>query len=134
MKRHARQVTAVLFIDIDDLKVVNDCLGHAAGDELIAGVSTRLKGCMRKEGAIARIGGDEFTVLLEDLTDPSDAVRVAQRIQEALAKSFVILSQDVFKSASIGIALVKENASAEMVIQHEKIAMYGAKYTGKEYT
>src|ERR1022692_1109884 len=131
MKRHPRQMAAVLFIDMDDLKVVNDCLGHAAGDELIAGFSNRLKGCMRREGAIARMGGDEFTVLLEDLTDPSDAVRVAQRIQSKLTKPFLVSNQEVFKSASIGIALVQENSSAEGVVQNADIAMYRAKSKGK---
>jgi PAS domain S-box-containing protein len=80
MKRHSQEAAAVLFIDIDDFKVVNDCYGHATGDLLIKEVSNRLRESMRSDGTIARMGGDEFTMLVEDVTDPSDAIRVAERI------------------------------------------------------
>jgi diguanylate cyclase (GGDEF)-like protein/PAS domain S-box-containing protein len=100
IKRHPQQMAAVLFVDVDDFKVVNDCLGHAAGDELIIEIGKRLQGCMRTDGTIARMGGDEFTVLLEEVSDPSDAIRVAQRIHGALTKPFVLMGQEVFKDAS----------------------------------
>jgi diguanylate cyclase (GGDEF)-like protein/PAS domain S-box-containing protein len=131
MKRHPHQAAAVLFIDIDDFKVVNDCYGHATGDVLIKEVSGRLRACMRSDGTIARMGGDEFTVLVEDVTDPSDAIRVAQRIQFSFARPFLLEGLEVFKSTSIGIALTSPEISAEAVLQNADIAMYRAKSQGK---
>src|ERR1700733_1926048 len=96
MKRHSQQAAAVLFIDIDDFKVVNDCYGHATGDALIKEVSNRLRACLRSEGTIARMGGDEFTVLVEDVTDPSDGIRVAQRIQSSFTLPFLLDGLEVF--------------------------------------
>ena len=131
IKRHSREVAAVLFIDMDDFKVVNDCYGHATGDVLIKEVSNRLRACMRSDGTIARMGGDEFTVLVEDVTDPSDAIRVAERIQASFARPFLLEGLEVFKSASIGIALTSPRISAEAVLQNADIAMYRAKDQGK---
>jgi diguanylate cyclase (GGDEF)-like protein/PAS domain S-box-containing protein len=131
MKRHPHQAAAVLFIDIDDFKVVNDCYGHATGDVLIKEVSNRLRECMRSDGTIARMGGDEFTVLVEDVTDPSDAIRVAQRIQASFTRPFLLEGIEVFKSTSIGIALTSPEISAEAVLQNADIAMYRAKDQGK---
>jgi diguanylate cyclase (GGDEF)-like protein/PAS domain S-box-containing protein len=130
-KRHPHQAAAVLFIDIDDFKVVNDCYGHAIGDLLIKEVSNRLRACMRSDGTIARMGGDEFTVLVEDVTDPSDPIRVAERIQSSFAEAFLLEGLEVFKSASIGIALTSPGTSAEAVLQNADIAMYRAKDQGK---
>jgi diguanylate cyclase (GGDEF)-like protein/PAS domain S-box-containing protein len=130
-KRHPHQAAAVLFIDIDDFKVVNDCYGHAIGDLLIREVSNRLRACMRSDGTIARMGGDEFTVLVEDVTDPSDPIRVAERIQSSFARAFLLEGLEVFKSASIGIALTSPETSAEAVLQNADIAMYRAKDQGK---
>jgi|GEM_PF-1430902 len=131
MKRHPYQAAAVLFIDIDDFKVVNDCYGHATGDVLIKEVSNRLRACMRSDGTIARMGGDEFTVLVEDVTDPSDAIRVAERIQSSFTRPFLLEGHEVFKSISIGIALTSPEAPAEAVLQNADIAMYRAKNHGK---
>ncbi len=131
MKRHSHQAAAVLFIDIDDFKDVNDCYGHAVGDDLLKEVSDRLRACMRGDVTISRMGGDEFTVLVEDVTDPSDAIRVAQRIQTSFAKPFLLGGLEVFKSASIGIALTSPETSAEAVLQNADIAMYRAKNQGK---
>ena len=131
IKRHSREVAAVLFIDIDDFKVVNDCYGHATGDVLIKEVSNRLRACMRSDGTIARMGGDEFTVLVEEVTDLSDAIRVAERIQASFARPFLLEGLEVFKSASIGIALTSPRISAEAVLQNADIAMYRAKDQGK---
>jgi diguanylate cyclase (GGDEF)-like protein len=102
MKRHPHEAAAVLFIDIDDFKVVNDCYGHAIGDALIKEVSNRLRACLRSDGTIARMGGDEFTVLVEDVTDPSDVIRVAERIQSSFERPFLLEGLEVVKSASIG--------------------------------
>ena len=131
MKRHSREVAAVLFIDIDDFKVVNDCYGHATGDFLIKEVSSRLRACMRSDGTIARMGGDEFTILVEDITDPSDAIRVAERIQSSFTRPFLLDGLEIFKSTSIGIALTSPATSAETVLQNADIAMYRAKDQGK---
>ena len=133
-KRHPHQAAAVLFIDIDDFKVVNDCYGHATGDVLIKEVSNRLRACMRSDGTIARMGGDEFTVLVEEVGDPSDAIRVAQRIQSAFARPFSLEGLDVVKSTSIGIALTSPELTAEAVLQNADIAMYRAKDQGKACT
>ena len=129
--RHRQTTAGVLFIDVDEFKVVNDCLGHAAGDEFIVEVGNRLRGCMRSDGTVARIGGDEFTVLLEDIAEPSDAIRVAQRIQAAVAGPFLLLGQEVCKSVSIGIALASSDDSAESVVHNADLAMYRAKAKGK---
>ncbi len=131
MKRHPHEAAAVLFIDIDDFKVVNDCYGHATGDVLIREVSNRLRACMRSDGTIARMGGDEFTILVEDVTDPSDVIRVAERIQSSFERPFLLEGLEVVKSASIGIALTSPETSAEVVLQNADIAMYRAKAQGK---
>src|SRR5664279_5433227 len=131
MKRHPHEAAAVLFIDIDDFKVVNDCYGHATGDALIKEVSDRLRACLRSDGTIARMGGDEFTVLVEDVTDPSDAIRVAERIQSSFERPFLLEGLEIFKSVSIGIALTSPETSAEVVLQNADIAMYRAKAQGK---
>lgn len=130
-KRHPAQYAAVLFVDIDDFKVVNDCYGHATGDAFIKEASSRLLTCTRSDGTVARMGGDEFTVLVEDICDPSDAIRVAERIQASFKHAFVLNGVEIFKSASIGIALTSAETSAETVLQNADIAMYRAKDRGK---
>jgi diguanylate cyclase (GGDEF)-like protein/PAS domain S-box-containing protein len=131
MRRHSHEAAAVLFIDIDDFKIVNDCYGHATGDLLIKEVSDRLRICMRSGGTIARMGGDEFTILVEDIADPSDVIRVAERIQASFTRPFLLEGLEVFKSTSIGIALTSPKMSAEQVLQNADIAMYRAKDQGK---
>ena len=131
MKRHPHEAAAVLFVDIDDFKVVNDCYGHAIGDDLIKEMSNRLRACLRSDSTIARMGGDEFTVLVEEVTDPSDAIRVAERIQSSFERPFLLEGLEVFKSMSIGIALTSPETSAEAVLQNADIAMYRAKSQGK---
>ena len=116
MTRHPHLTAAVLFIDIDDFKVVNDCYGHAIGDALIKEVSSRLRECIRGDGTVARMGGDEFTVLVEDISDPSDAIRVAERIQSSLRQPCILDGIEIFKSASIGIALTSRETTAEGVL------------------
>jgi diguanylate cyclase (GGDEF)-like protein/PAS domain S-box-containing protein len=130
-KRHPGRAAAVLFIDIDDFKVVNDCYGHATGDALIKETSNRLQKCMRDDGGVARLGGDEFTVLVEDISDPSDAIRVAERIQSSFKQPFLLGGIEIFKSTSIGIALTSPEISADSLLQNADIAMYRAKDKGK---
>jgi diguanylate cyclase (GGDEF)-like protein len=137
--------SAVLFIDLDRFKVVNDSLGHRAGDELIVQVADRLRALFRcdkhllKRGIstydramLARLGGDEFVVLLANLSDSGEAQAVADRIQKALAPPFVIENQDVYTSASIGIALssIGHVTSAD-ILRDADLAMYRAKTLGK---
>lgn len=123
---------AVLFIDLDRFKVINDSLGHAAGDELLVEMSNRVGGCLRPGDTVARLGGDEFTILLEDIDDPTTATRIAERVLEALGRPFEIGGQDVVSSGSIGIAFSSPAyRSADDVLRDADIAMYRAKAGGK---
>ncbi len=127
------QRVAVLFMDLDDFKVVNDSLGHDAGDELLEKVAERLRGCLRGGDTLARLGGDEFTVLLEDLGGEGEAAEAAARIAEALNEPFVVEGQEVGVGASIGIAVSGTGGEAEKddLLRAADLAMYGAKGKGK---
>jgi diguanylate cyclase (GGDEF)-like protein/PAS domain S-box-containing protein len=131
-KRHPGMV-AVLFLDLDDFKVVNDTLGHEAGDRLLVAVSERLRRVLRPEDTLARLGGDEFTVLLEDLPDAAEARRVAERLAAVLRPSFQLDGRDVLVSASLGIA-VQSNADEgpDDLLRLADVAMYEAKHGGKD--
>lgn len=130
-KRQENYLFAVLFLDLDRFKVINDSLGHLLGDQLLIGIANRLKASLRPTDTVARLGGDEFTILLEDIRDVSDAIRVANRVQEELALPFELDSQEVFTSASIGIALSATNYdNPEDLLRDADIAMYRAKSQG----
>jgi PAS domain S-box-containing protein len=147
-RRHSDYTFVVLFIDIDGFKVLNDSLGHSAGDELLIQVAKRLTACFREtdtvsrtatamnstvtNDSLARLGGDEFTVLLDDVSEPSDAIRVARRILDKIALPFTLGGQQIVISASIGIA-ASSNAyeGAEDLLRDAEIAMYRAKQAGK---
>ncbi|MCW2966430.1 MAG: hypothetical protein JWM71_202 [Solirubrobacteraceae bacterium] len=120
---------AVLFLDLDRFKTVNDSLGHAAGDELLCVVGERIASCMRAADTAARLGGDEFAVLLEDLTSTREAVRVAERIIAALEAPILVAGREVFIGASIGIAT--GTSGADDLLRHADVAMYRAKAQGK---
>jgi len=122
---------AVLFLDLDDFKKVNDSLGHGAGDELLIAGAGRLSTCVRPGDTIARLGGDEFAVLLEDLEDMSHAVQIVERISTALRTPFRMHGRDVFVGVSIGIAAVSVGDSAEDVLRNADLAMYFAKSRDK---
>jgi diguanylate cyclase (GGDEF)-like protein len=123
---------AVLFLDLDEFKPVNDTLGHDAGDRLLVAVGERLQSCLRPEDTVARLGGDEFTVLLEDITDVRYAIRVAERIAEALKEPFELDGREVFVTASIGIAVgTGRESSTEDLVRKSDQAMYEAKRSGK---
>jgi diguanylate cyclase (GGDEF)-like protein/PAS domain S-box-containing protein len=132
-RRRGRKV-AVLFMDLDGFKVVNDSLGHEVGDRLLVAVSERLKRCLRPEDTLARFGGDEFTVLLEDLKSYKEAVGVAKRITEELGDPFALGGRDLFASASIGIALGEAPTKIPGdLLQEADTAMYRAKDEGLGY-
>ena len=120
---------AVMFLDVDDFKTVNDSLGHSAGDELLVGLSARIRSCLRAADTAARLGGDEFAILLED-TD--DAERVATRIGESLQMPFNIDGKDVFITVSIGISISEiAQGGADEILRNADAAMYVAKSGGK---
>ena len=130
-KRHENYLFAVLFLDLDRFKAVNDSLGHLLGDKLLIALSSRLKACLRPTDTVARFGGDEFTILLEDIQDVGDAIRVANRVQEALRLPFDLGGQEVFTSASIGIALSATGYdNPESFLRDADTAMYRAKSQG----
>jgi diguanylate cyclase (GGDEF)-like protein/PAS domain S-box-containing protein len=133
-RRRSGRKAAVLFMDLDGFKVVNDSLGHEAGDLLLVVVTERLRRCVRPEDMLARFGGDEFVVLLEDVGDPSEAIRVAGRITEELSKPFVLDGRGLFTSASIGIALGDARTKTpEDLLRDADTAMYRAKDEHADY-
>ncbi|MEA5602130.1 putative bifunctional diguanylate cyclase/phosphodiesterase [Nostoc sp. UHCC 0252] len=132
-KRHLDYIFAVLFIDLDRFKVINDSLGHLKGDQLLLAIASRLKVCVRSIDTAARLGGDEFTILLEGIQDVSDAFTVAERVQQELALPFDLNGQELFITASIGIALSStvDYQHAEELLRDADTAMYRAKALGR---
>jgi diguanylate cyclase (GGDEF)-like protein/PAS domain S-box-containing protein len=131
-QRHKKEQFAVLFLDLDRFKVINDSLGHLVGDQLLIALARRLQKCQRASDTIARIGGDEFVILLEDISSVDDAIQVAERIQHELMFPFILNSHEVFVSASIGITLSSEHYSQPAcLLRDADSAMYCAKVCGK---
>ncbi|MFL6207091.1 MAG: EAL domain-containing protein, partial [Acidimicrobiales bacterium] len=122
---------AVLFLDLDNFKTVNDSLGHAAGDLLLVAVTERLQHCLRPSDTAARLGGDEFAVILEDTADEHDVIAVAQRIVSSFKRTFTIDGTEVSASVSIGIARATPGTSCEQLLRNADLAMYTAKRRGK---
>ncbi|HEX6751543.1 MAG TPA: EAL domain-containing protein [Longimicrobium sp.] len=130
-KRREGYLFAVLFLDLDRFKVVNDSLGHAVGDELLVAVAGRLKNVLRETDTVSRFGGDEFAVLLDDLGAVEDALRAADRIQAALAAPVSLSGYEVFTSASIGVALSSTAyGRPDHLMRNADMAMYRAKAAG----
>jgi diguanylate cyclase (GGDEF)-like protein/PAS domain S-box-containing protein len=123
--------SAVLFLDLDRFKIVNDSLGHLVGDGLLVEVADRLLSALRPGDTVARLGGDEFTVLLEDLIDFEEAEIIADRVLATLDSPFVVAEQELYLSASIGIAMVPPGATPEEIIRDADAAMYRAKSEGR---
>jgi diguanylate cyclase (GGDEF)-like protein len=122
------QSLAVLFLDLDRFKFVNDTLGHEIGDRLLKAVASRMKYCVRSSDCVARLGGDEFTVLLSDLADAAFAANVAEKICRTLASAFEIDGQEIFVTASIGISVFPgDGADVSTLLRHADTAMYRAK-------
>ncbi len=130
--RHPEFSFAVIFIDLDRFKMVNDSFGHAAGDALLAEVAARLCACLRAGDTVARLGGDEFTVLVEDLEHARDATAAAERIQSQFARPFELGGHEVFASASVGVALSAIGyARPEDILRDANTAMHRAKAQGR---
>ena len=129
--RYTRGI-AVMFIDMDRFKVVNDSLGHSAGDRLLQDSAKRLAECLRESDTVARLGGDEFVVMIENFTAPKDAIAVAQKALASLAKPFFVDGQEFLMSASIGISTFPDDGKdAETLLKNADIAMYRAKDQGR---
>jgi diguanylate cyclase (GGDEF)-like protein len=130
-RRHRFEL-ALLFIDLDHFKQVNDTFGHQKGDELLAQVGKRLEECVRESDTVARLGGDEFTLIAVELREQQDARRVADKVLTQLAREFHLGSESVYLSASIGIAFYPDHGEdMNALIRSADRAMYEAKSSGK---
>jgi diguanylate cyclase (GGDEF)-like protein/PAS domain S-box-containing protein len=130
--KRAGKPIAVMFIDLDHFKTINDTLGHTAGDELLLEMAQRLRDCVREEDTVARLGGDEFTIILDELRQPEDAIGVAQKILDAVQAPLSISGNSITATASIGIALFPvDGADPEALLRNADSAMYRAKEAGR---
>lgn len=132
VERCDRYLFAVLYLDLDRFKAINDSLGHGAGDQLLVTIAQRLEGCVRPRDTVARLGGDEFSILLDDIGDIRDAIAVAERLQQVVSQSFLLDGHEVFTTASIGITLNTTNRKQPGdFLRDADTAMYRAKELGK---
>src|SRR5712691_1830171 len=130
-RRH-RQLLAVLFVDLDHFKNINDTLGHTVGDLLLQGVADRLTACTRRSDTVARLGGDEFVVILPDISHTEDVASLAGKIKEELKACFLLGKHELFVSASIGLSVYpNDGEDPEMLLRHADAAMYRAKQRGR---
>ena len=129
-RQRAPSTAAVLILDLDRFKAVNDSLGHAAGDRLLVAVAKRLEGAVRPTDTVARLAGDEFTLLVSDVGHPREAITVAERVHHALQSPIELDGRELFVDASIGIALAGRDAAPEQVLRDADVAMYRAKARG----
>lgn len=130
--RRNRRAIAVMYLDLDHFKLVNDGLGHSIGDALLSEVAQRLQGCIRASDTISRLGGDEFTILLNDVPDSDSAAGVARKILQSFTRSFRVESHDLFITASIGISLFpNDGEDVETLLKCADSAMYRAKELGR---
>jgi diguanylate cyclase (GGDEF)-like protein/PAS domain S-box-containing protein len=132
-RRHtgSASLSAILFVDVDHFKQVNDTLGHQCGDELLIGVAARLREAVRPADTVARFGGDEFGLLLEEVSNERDAIATAERIAAGFARPFALETSSQFVSVSIGIALADGHQDAQALINDADAAMYRAKQRGR---
>jgi diguanylate cyclase (GGDEF)-like protein/PAS domain S-box-containing protein len=130
--RRENRSAAVVFVDVDHFKLVNDTMGHATGDQLLQEMARRLQSAVRPGDTVSRFGGDEFALILSDLASPGDAARVAQKLMSVLHDVFVIEGRELFVTASVGVTLFPEDSSdADTLIKNADVAMYRAKELGR---
>ncbi|MSP12226.1 MAG: EAL domain-containing protein [Chloroflexi bacterium] len=130
-QRHER-LGAILFLDLDRFKNINDTLGHATGDQLLKAVAARLTGVLRQNDTVARIGGDEFTILIEEIEQPQDATLVAEKLLNTLAEPFDLAGQELFVSASIGIGIFPtDGQNLDVLLRNADTALYRTKEQGR---
>ncbi len=131
-RRQMQYIYAVMFLDVDRFKIINDSLGHTAGDRLLIEISSRMVSCIRPGDTIARLGGDEFAILLENVNDVTDVRKVVERIQSEFAAPFMINGNEIYVTQSIGIALEQDRyEQPDQILSDADIAMYTAKAKGK---
>lgn len=130
-ERHGKYV-AVLYLDVDNFKTVNDSLGHSVGDELLKSVGTELVQCLRRSDTAARLGGDEFAILVEDVEHRREVIDLAKRIMERLREPLQIGAHQISRSASIGVTFGDSNSTSEQLLRNADLAMYRAKAQGKD--
>ena len=128
----SRSAVAVLYVDLDGFKDVNDVFGHQAGDRVLAETARRLETAVRPGDVVARLGGDEFAVLCDNLADPRDAEKIAERIVSTLSKAIPVASGVAQISASVGLAIAIVGEGASSVVSRADQAMYEAKRAGKD--
>jgi diguanylate cyclase (GGDEF)-like protein len=132
LNQSEKQFVAVLFLDLDRFKVINDSIGHMIGDQLLVGIAQKLKDCVRPGDTVARLGGDEFTILLAGIRSMSEAIDVAERIQKQVSQPFNLSGYETFTTASIGIAFCNsDQETPEDLLRDADTAMYQAKSLGK---
>jgi diguanylate cyclase (GGDEF)-like protein/PAS domain S-box-containing protein len=129
--RRSGQVTGVLFVDLDDFKVVNDTMGHAVGDELLVAVGARLAAAVRESDTAARLGGDEFALLIERAQDSAEVESLAERIVAAFNEPFPVLEGSVLSTATVGVATTEDSVDVDELLRHADLALYAAKAAGK---
>lgn len=126
-------LTAIMFLDIDGFKKVNDSFGHSAGDELLRETGSRLTSCVRRNDTVARLGGDEFVMVLSDLKEPIDIKPIAGKILDRMSEAFTVVDKEVFVSASIGVTFFpNDGQNEEELLQNADSAMYSAKKSGRD--
>jgi len=131
-RRHSEYQAAVLFLDLDRFRLINESLGHTSGDRLLLAITNRLLNCIRDGDSLSRFGGDDFAILLDDINGVGDATRIANRIQHEMSLPFDLKGQEVFTSVSIGIVLVRSGyQSAEELLRDAETAMNRAKNAGR---
>jgi diguanylate cyclase (GGDEF)-like protein/PAS domain S-box-containing protein len=132
IRQNETHLFAVLFLDLDRFKVINDSMGHLLGDKLLIAFASRVTQCLRPADTVARLGGDEFTILVENLTEENDAILVAERIYQQLKNPFFIDTNEVFISVSIGIAFSNHSyTKPDEILRDADLSMYSAKEQGK---
>src|SRR6185437_4505591 len=129
--RAVGRTAGVLFVDLDDFKVVNDTMGHSVGDELLVAVAARLAAAVRQSDTAARLGGDEFALLIDDAADPEAVDGFAERIVAAFAEPFTLSEAKVISSATVGVATSRDSGDVDELLRHADLALYAAKAAGK---